>query len=41
MVDVFNNKIGPFVGLRINLNAAAEDGFEVVPAPITQGPEAQ
>ena len=38
--DVFNDKIGPFVGLEIIANPAAENGFEIVAAPITQGPQA-
>ena len=41
VVDVFNNKIGPFVGLRVDLDAADERGFVVVDVPITQGPHAQ
>ena len=41
VVDVFNNKIGPFVGLRVDLDAADERGFTVVDVPITQGPHAQ
>ena len=40
-VDVFNNKIGPFVGLEIVVDANAEDGFAIVDAPITMGPQAQ
>ena len=40
-VDVFNDKIGPFVGLRIEANSAAENGFDIVDAPITMGPQAQ
>ena len=39
-VDVFNDKIGPFVGLEIIANPAAENGFEIVAAPITMGPQA-
>ena len=41
VVDVFNNKIGPFVGLRVDLDASDERGFTVVDVPITQGPHAQ
>ena len=41
VVDVFNNKIGPFVGLRVDLDASDERGFVVVDVPITQGPHAQ
>ena len=41
VVDVFNNKIGPFVGLRVDLDASDERGFIVVDVPITQGPHAQ
>ena len=41
VVDVFNNKIGPFVGLRVELDASDERGFSVVDVPITQGPHAQ
>ena len=41
VVDVFNNKIGPFVGLRVDLDASDERGFSVVDVPITQGPHAQ
>ena len=37
-VDVFNDKIGPFVGLEIVEDAAAENGFSIVDAPITMGP---
>ena len=40
-VDVFNNKIGPFVGLEIVVDDAAENGFNIIDAPITQGPQAQ
>ena len=40
-VDVFNNKIGPFVGLEIVADAAAENGFSIIEAPITKGPQAQ
>ncbi len=40
-VDVFNSKIGPFVGLEIVVDEAAEDGFSIVDAPITLGPQAQ
>ena len=39
-VDVFNDKIGPFVGLEIVEDAAAENGFSIVDAPITMGPQA-
>ena len=41
VVDVFNNKIDPFVGLRVDLDASNERGFSVVDVPITQGPHAQ
>ena len=41
VVDVFNNKIGPFVGLRVDLDASDERGFVVVDVPITQGIHAQ
>ena len=41
VVDVFNNKIGPFVGLRVDLDDADERGFVVVDVPITLGPHAQ
>ena len=40
-VAVFNSKIGPFVGLEIVGDANAEDGFSIVDAPITKGPQAQ
>ena len=40
-VDVFNSKIGPFVGLEIVADANAENGFNIVEAPITKGPQAQ
>ncbi len=40
-VDVFNNKIGPFVGLEIVADASAANGFNIVDAPITMGPQAQ
>ena len=40
VVDVFNNKIGPFVGLEVVLAPGSERGFEVVDAPITMGPQA-
>ena len=40
VVDIFNNKIGPFVGLKIEPNAAG-DGAVLVDAPITMGPHAQ
>ena len=39
-VDVFNDKIGPFVGLEIVEDANAENGFNIVEAPITMGPQA-
>ncbi len=39
-VDVFNNKIGPFVGLEVQLDPGSERGFKVVDVPITQGPHA-
>ncbi len=39
-VDVFNDKIGPFVGLEIVVDASAESGFNIVDAPITMGPQA-
>ncbi len=39
-VDVFNDKIGPFVGLEIVEDPAAENGFSIVDAPITMGPQA-
>ena len=41
VVDVFNNKIGPYVGLRVDLDASDERGFIVVDVPITLGPHAQ
>ncbi len=41
VVDVFNNKIGPFVGLRVDLDASNELGFVVVDVPITLGIHAQ
>ena len=41
VVDVFNEKIGPFVGLRVDLDASDERGFTVVDVPITLGPHAQ
>ncbi len=41
VVDVFNNKIGPFVGLEVQLDPGSERGFKVVDVPITQGPHAQ
>ena len=40
-VDVFNEKIGPFVGLEIVADASAENGFDIIEAPITMGPQAQ
>ena len=40
-VDVFNDKIGPFVGLEIVEDSDAEDGFSIIDAPITMGPQAQ
>ena len=39
-VDVFNNKIGPFVGLEIVTDPDAENGFSIINAPITMGPQA-
>ena len=41
VVDVFNEKIGPFVGLRVDLDESDERGFVVVDVPITQGKHAQ
>ena len=41
VVDVFNEKIGPFVGLEVQLDPGSERGFKVVDAPITLGPHAQ
>ena len=41
VVDLFNNKIGTFVGLRVELDPGSERGFTVVDAPITEGPHAQ
>ena len=41
VVDVFNDKIGPFVGLRVELDEGSDRGFKVVDVPITQGPHAQ
>ena len=41
VVDVFNNKIGPFVGLQVELDPGSERGFKVIDAPITLGPHAQ
>ena len=41
VVDVFNEKIGPFVGLEVELDEGSERGFRVVDVPITQGPHAQ
>ncbi len=41
VVDVFNNKIGPFVGLEVQKDASEERGFKVVDVPITQGLHAQ
>ena len=41
VVDVFNNKIGPFVGLEVQLDPGSERGFKVVDVPITQGIHAQ
>ena len=38
-VEVFNSKIGPFVGLEIVIDAEAENGFDIVDAPITMGPQ--
>ena len=40
VVDVFNNKIGPFVGLQVELDPESERGFKVVDAPVTLGPNA-
>ncbi len=40
-VDVFNSKIGPFVGLEIVVDSSAENGFSIIDAPITKGPQAQ
>ena len=40
-VDVFNNKIGPFVGVEIVIDANAENGFSIVDVPITMGPQAR
>ena len=41
VVDVFNDKIGPFAGLKVELDPGSERGFKVVDVPITQGPHAQ
>ena len=41
VVDIFNNKIGPFVGLEVQLDEESERGFKVVDAPVTMGPNAQ
>ena len=41
VVDLFNNKIGTYVGLRVDLDPSAERGFTVVDVPITQGPHAE
>ena len=41
VVDLFNNKIGTFVGLKVELDPGAERGFTVVDVPITEGPHAQ
>ena len=41
VVDLFNNKIGTFVGLKVELDPGSERGFTVVDAPITEGPHAQ
>ena len=41
VVDLFNDKIGTFVGLRVELDDSDERGFTVVDAPITEGPHAQ
>ena len=41
VVDVFNDKIGPFVGLRVDLDESADRGFSVVDVAVTQGPHAQ
>ena len=41
VVDVFNEKIGPFVGLEVQLDEGSQRGFKVVDVAITQGPHAQ
>ena len=41
VVDLFNDKIGPFVGLEVQLDEGTERGFTVVDVPITEGPHAQ
>ena len=41
VVDVFNEKIGPFVGLEVQRDESAERGFSVIDVPITQGIHAQ
>ena len=35
VVDVFNIKIGPYVGLEVQLDAGSERGCKVVDVPIT------
>ena len=40
VVDLFNNKIGPFVGVEIVADASAENGFSIVDAPVTMSPQA-
>ena len=41
VVDLFNSKIGTFVGLEVQLDESDERGFKVVDVPITEGPHAQ
>ena len=41
VVDVFNNKIGPYVGLEVELDPGSDRGFKVVDVPITLGIHAQ
>ena len=41
VVDVFNTKIGPFVGLEVELDPGSDRGFKVVDVPITLGIHAQ
>ena len=41
VVDVFNEKIGPFVGLEVQRDESVERGFSVIDVPITQGIHAQ
>ncbi len=41
VVDVFNNKIGPYVGLEVELDPSSDRGFKVVDVPITLGIHAQ